>query len=238
MKTRSRYHTIDFIRGLALISMIIYHTCYDLAYIFSYPLPWFSTTGAYIWQQSIVITFIFISGISFSFSHNPIKRGLITLGGAFLLTLVTFFAMPDELVVFGVLHFLGLATLLTAMMRPLLKKINPVIGFIGFILCFVLTKQVPAGGILPNSFYQSTIGFIVGLPSASFVSSDYVPLIPWLFLYLTGYYLYQLILQKKRLPDWIIGINIPIINQAGHYSFLIYLIHQPVIYGILLLLNW
>lgn len=230
---------IDFIRGFALISMIIYHTCYDLAYIFDYSMPWFFTKQAYYWQQSIVITFILISGMSFLFSRNPMRRGLITLGGACLLTATTYFAMPSELVVFGVLHFLGLATLLTALINPLLKKIKPSYGFIIFLALFLLSKQTP---LLPQSVtvlprILSKLGFIVGLPSPDFVSSDYVPMIPWLFLYFTGYYLSPIIFQKKRLPDWIINTNVAIINQAGRYSFLIYLIHQPIIYGLLLLLN-
>ena len=48
-----RYSLLDNLRGLTLISMVMYHTVWDMVYIYENDWDWFKGNQAYIWQQSI-----------------------------------------------------------------------------------------------------------------------------------------------------------------------------------------
>ena len=64
------------------------------------------------------------------------------------------------------------------------------------------------------------------------MSSDYFSLLPWLLLFWTGFHLYRLRPETPALPD----IRLPGFSVLGRHSLLIYLLHQPVVYGLLALL--
>ena len=49
----SRSGTLDSLRGLTLVSMIAYHTCWDLVYLYGFDWGWYRSCQAYVWQQSI-----------------------------------------------------------------------------------------------------------------------------------------------------------------------------------------
>lgn len=233
---RNRLDLLDGLRGLALCNMIVYHLLYDLVYLFGVSIPWYTGYGAYLWQQGICWSFILISGISFRLGKKPQQRGLLVFGCALILTAVTYFIMPDQLVVFGILHFLGLAMLLTAWMHPLLKKIPSGFGLIGAGALFLFTKGIFQGflGIgdwalvsLPRAFYQQNFLFWLGFPSTAFSSSDYFPLLPWIFLFWAGYYLWDILEGASFLR-----VRIPLLSTVGRYSLWIYMAHQPIIYGV------
>ena len=66
----------------------------------------------------------------------------------------------------------------------------------------------------------------------AFASSDYFALLPWLFLFWTGFYLYRLRPEIPALPD----IRLPGLSVISRHSLLLYLLHQPVLYAALVLL--
>ena len=47
---RQRYGALDWIRGITLISMILYHGAWDLVYMFGVNWDWYRSKGAYAWQ--------------------------------------------------------------------------------------------------------------------------------------------------------------------------------------------
>ena len=59
---RRRSGTLDSLRGLTLVSMMAYHACWDLVYLYGMPWDWYRSFWAYAWQQSICCTFILLSG--------------------------------------------------------------------------------------------------------------------------------------------------------------------------------
>ena len=77
--SRARRPGLDTIRGLTLLSMMAYHACWDLVYLFHCDWAWYRSFGAYLWQQSICWTFILLSGYCVSLGRHPLRRGLITL---------------------------------------------------------------------------------------------------------------------------------------------------------------
>ena len=75
----------------------------------------------------------------------------------------------------------------------------------------------------------------LGFRNAHYASSDYFPMVPFFFLYLFGVWMGKKIVAGK-FPDWFYKINIPGMDAVGRKSIWIYLIHQPVIYGIVWLI--
>ena len=110
---RRRSGTLDSLRGLTLVSMMAYHACWDLVYLYGMPWDWYRSFWAYAWQQSICCTFILLSGYCWQMGRHPLRRGLMSFCGGAAVSLVTLVVMPEEPVRFGVLTFLGAAALLT-----------------------------------------------------------------------------------------------------------------------------
>lgn len=198
---RFRSGTLDSLRGLTLFSMIAYHLCWDLVYLRGLPWAWYNGFWAYIWQQSICCTFILLSGYCCQASRHPIRRGAISFCGGAAVSLVTLVVMPEEPVRFGVLTFLGTAALLTVPLRPLLARIPPRLGLILSFSLFLLARDVNHGYLgfawvpllrLPRGWYTNLATAGLGFPGPAFASSDYFALLPWLFLFWTGFYLYRL----------------------------------------------
>ena len=119
---RRRYHGLDTLRGVTLVSMMAYHACWDLVYIFGMDWDWYESFGAYLWQQSICWTFILLSGYCVQMGRHRLRRGLLAFGGGALVSAVTFFFMPEDLVFWGVLSLLGAAVLLTIPLEGLLWR--------------------------------------------------------------------------------------------------------------------
>ena len=123
---RRRSGTLDSLRGLTLVSMMAYHACWDLVYLYGMPWDWYRSFWAYAWQQSICCTFILLSGYCWQMGRHPLRRGLMSFCGGAAVSLVTLAVMPEEPVRFGVLTFLGAAALLTVPLRPFLDRVPPV----------------------------------------------------------------------------------------------------------------
>lgn len=239
-KSFHRSGTLDSLRGITLISMIAYHACWDLVYLYGFDWDWYRSQGAYFWQQSICCTFILLSGFCWQMGRKPLRRGLMSFFGGVVVSLVTLAVMPSEPVRFGVLTFLGTAALLTVPLRRLLDRLPARPGLALSFSLFLLTRDVNRGFLgfanvpicrPPASWYANTLTAGLGFPDPGFVSSDYFSLLPWLFLFWAGYYLYQLRPAEPVLPD----LYLPLVTAMGRHSLLIYLLHQPVIYCVLAL---
>jgi uncharacterized membrane protein len=237
--SRARWDGLDTLRGVTLVSMIAYHACWDLAYIFRVNMPWYGNYAAYLWQQSICWTFLLLSGYCFHLGHHRLQRGLVTFGCGALVSAVTWLFMPEDRVFFGVLSLLGAAQLLTVLLDPLLRRIPPRAGLVASFSLFLLCREVNSGYLgfagehlltLPTGLYHDLLTVCLGFPPAGFFSTDYFPLLPWLFLFLTGYFLFPL--RQEDPPR----LRLPGVTVMGRHSLLLYLLHQPLVYGTLCLL--
>ena len=231
---------LDTIRGITLLSMMLYHTCWDLVFLFGKKIPGYSGLGGYVWQQSICWTFILLAGFCWSLGSHHLKRGLIVFGSGILITFVTLLVMPESRVIFGVLTLIGSCMLLLIPMEKLLLKLRAEIGLAGSFLLFLLFRNVNTGYLgfenwnilkLPDGFYENLFTTYLGFPQKGFFSADYFSLLPWFFLFLTGFYLYQLV-QKNHMMEKLFSWGVPGFDVIGRHSLLIYLLHQPVVFGI------
>lgn len=140
-----RYALLDELRGLDLLSMIGYHACWDLIFLFGMSAAWYTGWQGHLWQQSICWVFILLSGFCLPLGHRPLRRGLIVSGAGVLVTAVTLLFMPEDRVVFGVLTLLGAAMLITGLLQPLLQKIPAWAGLVVSLLLFAATYHTQDG---------------------------------------------------------------------------------------------
>ncbi len=249
---KTRFHLIDEFRGFLLINMIAFHAIWDLVYILGRNWQWFRSDGAFIWQQAVCWSFILVSGFCWQMSRHALKRGLLVFGAGIVITLATLIFMPDSRVIFGVLTMIGSSMLLMIPCHKIFHKINPWMGAMISFFIFLFVYPVSDGylGIgeteiiaLPGEWYCNMFSTYLGFPEPGFWSTDYFPVLPWFFLYATGYFLYSI--YRKRM-DTGIGEKVTQLLSAsictplgwmGRNSLIIYMLHQPIVYGVLVLVN-
>ena len=219
----ARYALLDELRGLDLVSMMFYHGCWDLVYLFGIQADWYYGLPGHLWQQSICWVFILLSGFCVQLGHHTLRRGAQVFGAGALVTAVTLLFMPEDRVVFGVLTLLGSAMLLTGLLEKPLRHIPPAAGYLGFgSLCLWL----------PRTLYANYVTAYFGFYPWWFYSTDYFALLPWLFLFWVGYFLYGVVGRQRM--EFLRRSVCPPLGWLGRHSLLLYLLHQPVIYGVLL----
>jgi len=221
-----RIWELDVLKGIALLLMIYFHIIYDLDVLFQYEVDSSSLFNDFTAKASGSL-FIFTAGISSYLTRNNILRAGRILGIALGLTLLTYLYDPGMVITFGILHLLGTSILLSRLFRRLPA----------FLLMFLGTALIlgaPALTSLPVSPHW--LLFPVGLNPQAFVSSDYYPLLPWFGVFLlgngTGKWLYRekRSLFKNEAAD-------SLLVKAGRHTLAIYLLHQPLIIGVLTLLH-
>ncbi len=238
---QERYHLLDGLRGLTLVSMILYHGMYDLVELYGVSVGWFFRTPGYIWQQSICWTFILLSGFCWRLGKEPLKRGLLIFMGGLLITVVTFLFLPSERILFGILSFTGAAMMVLTFLSGILQKVPAWAGLAGSAGLFFLTRNVNSGYLgfesivlcrLPSVFYRNTGTAALGFPGPGFFSGDYFSFIPWIFLYLCGYFLYGVLMNRESVKRFLShSAGVP--GWIGKHSFWIYMLHQPLLLLIL-----
>lgn len=234
-----RYALLDELRGLDLVSMMLYHACWDLVFLFDVNMRWYAGTPGRLWQQTICWVFILLPGFCAPFGRYMLRRGTVVFGAGAVVTLATLVFMPEGRVIFGVLTFLGAAMLLTGVLEPLLKKVMPAVGLAVSAVLFAVCYPVGLGWVglggwklmLPQSLYANYFTAFLGFYPDWFYSADYFGLLPWLFLFWAGYYLHKAVGRRRMEP--LRRPVCPALGWMGRHSLLLYLLHQPVIYGVL-----
>lgn len=235
----SRYALLDELRGLDLISMMLFHVCWDLVFLFDMNMRWYAGTPGRLWQQSICWVFILLSGFCVPLGRHMLRRGTVVFGAGAVVTLATLVFMPEGRVIFGVLTFLGTAMLLTGVLEPVLKRTPPLVGLAVSAVLFAVCYPVGSGWVglggwklmLPQSLYANYFTAFFGFYPDWFYSTDYFGLLPWLFLFWVGYYLHKAVGRRRMEP--LRRSVCPPLGWMGRHSLLLYLLHQPVIYGVL-----
>lgn len=210
MRKPDRVCLLDELRGLAVLLMIFYHGAYDAVYIFRFTgSGWFTSAPMDFLQRYIAVSFILIAGIMGRYSRSNFRRGVKTFLCGLLVTAVTLLVMPSERILFGILHFLGAAMMLLGLCEPLLRKIPAAAGVLLSAVLYLATDSIGQGWIglgpvrleLPRALYDVGFLFPLGLHPLIFASADYYPLLPWIFLFLAGYWLGVAFLQR-RAPEF------------------------------------
>ncbi|MCM1524926.1 MAG: DUF1624 domain-containing protein [Ruminococcus sp.] len=239
---KERIAVLDVLRGAAMILVVIYHILYDMKYIYRFDVPRALTPGQpeLEFVHTCFLWVLFgVSGICCGYSRDPLKRGAFLYIVGFLITVTTALFMPDELIVFGVLSCFGACMVITAFIKPLLDKADfRVILIISLLLWFTLSDLYRSGYIhlgfadiavqLPKS---CDFLYPIGIRGEHFKSSDYFPVIPYIFMFLSGHALYRPISEHKFPRRFYTAFSSGggALGFIGRHSLIIYAVHQPLL---------
>lgn len=241
-----RYYLLDAIRGICILGMIVYHTLFDIVAFFGVNLSSAFMTAVDIVRDFGACCFIALSGICIHFGKKPFKRSIILFAASALVSIVTYIVLPSMPVIFGILNFMWLASVIIYPLKGFFDKMPaPLCSAVCFIL-FIVTFEVSDRYLgyygfkivpLPECLYGNYITALFGFPFLEFSSSDYFPLIPWIFMFFFGFFLWNVISRNKNVLR-ILSFRIRFFEKIGKYSLYIYIAHQPVVMGILLLIAY
>jgi uncharacterized membrane protein len=234
----ARLWEVDAARTAAIAMMVVYHVGYDVGQFGpSVAIDPFSG-GWRALQVACGSSFLFVVGVSLAISNargrarglpgwplyrRHLRRAAQVAAAALLVTLVTWIALGDDYVRFGILHCIAVAMVV----GPLLLPLGPV-------------NLILAGGVLlagmallrgPESDIPGLL--LVGVPLEGGAGVDWYPLLPWLAPVLVGLVVGQALYPggvrgawgaRLPTPPWARGVGAP-----GRHALPIYLVHQPIL---------
>lgn len=231
---QGRLDFVDLVRGLALLAMAIYHFAYDLSFfgLIETDVP---TDPAWrIFARSIAGSFLVLVGFSLVLAtrkrlNGPaiLKRLGTVVAAAALVTVGTAYAIPQDFIFFGILHHIALASVLALLFLRLPTLAIAAAAVASFALpSFIAAEWLDEPWLVWLGFSR--------LPLRS---ADFVPLFPWFGCTLAGMVLGRLALPHlQRLGRWRArAMPSRVLAWSGRHSLFVYLVHQPVLIGSLLL---
>ncbi len=227
---RERIWELDALRGFCIVCVIFVHFMFDLVYFLGKQVD-FPPLYTFIQQYGGAI-FVVLSGCCATLGSRSFRRGVLVFGCGMLITLVTFgmyrmgMAASDVVVKFGVLHLLGICM----MLYPLLKKLPTTA------LSVLAAAIVAIGYAIQGMRFSVRWLFPLGFVYPGFTSSDFFPLLPQLGWFLLGIVIGRTLYHEKRtlLPGTAQDFFLfRFFQWCGRQSLWIYLLHQPVVYGLI-----
>ena len=227
---KSRIWELDALRGVCILCVIVVHFLFDLSFFGGLDL---TLPAWYVFLQEYGgAIFVVLSGVCVTLGSKSVRRGLIVFSCGMLITAVTYgmyrlgMSGADVVVKFGVLHLLGVCMLV----YPAFKKLPPAaLTVLGLVIA--ITGYAIRGVVVPQRWL-----FPLGLTYEGFTSSDYFPLFPQLGYFLIGAAIGKTAYREKRtlLPGSFQKTGIArFFCWCGRQSLFIYLLHQPIVYGLL-----
>jgi len=240
---KNRFIELDLFRGLAIALMIFGHFLWDLDYFGIAPI----NSEIYIQlQRTVPPLFFLLVGICLAVSINKkhdlsldenkkyknhlLLRGIKIFSLGMVLTTITMIFLPERPIIFGVLHFIGLSIVLSVFFLRF-RIYNILIGLL------FLAISIPIGQYVIAT--PTVLHLAIGLHQANFweYTTDYFPLLPWFGVVLFGIglgnILYKDNKRRFRFPDISKYKPVALFSWLGRHSLAVYLLHQPVIAGVL-----
>src|SRR3989344_3536439 len=226
---QERIHSIDFIRGIAILMMVWFHFLFDLNYLGFVQISLYEGFWG-IFQKATISLFLLLVGVGIAISRNSkkenfafhiIKRSAFLFAIALLISAVTFVLFPQDWIYFGIIHMIAVSLLFSIPFSG--SKIPALIaGLTAIILpAFINTQKIGIDFLFWLGFSN---------PSQSF---DFVPLIPWFGLVLVGIYIGNSLMKILEEFDKVPIVKNRTMAWLGKNSLAMYLLHQPIIFGIL-----
>lgn len=212
--------------------MIFLHVIWDLDFYDVMPLD----TTIYSLNKIVSFTFFLVAGISVSLAYRKkstyqiMKHGIWIFNVGMGLTIITLFLIPQRPIYFGVLHCIGLSLLISI---PFIRfKKYAVFPAFCAIIAGLVIDAIPVQS-------PSIVQLILGLHQSNIwqYTIDYFPVLPWLGVVLLGVAVGNIIYKdgkrQFRLPDIGSYKSTRLVSFLGKNSLYVYLVHQPIIIGII-----
>lgn len=237
--TNTRIEVLDLARGVALVAMTVFHFGFDLELLAIKEPGYISQPHWKYFARAIASSFLFLTGFSLYLSHGTgIRwsgwnvRMIKIVAASLIITIATYFATPEQYIFFGILHAIAFAGVAGLLFLRMPWQLIVVIAIGVFALRYYGRTE-----LLDAPFWYWT-----GLSAANPNSSDYVPVFPWFSAPLLGIAFAKLSTQM----NWLESFAKPQLNQTparllkfmGRNSLVYYLLHQPVMIGIMLSALW
>jgi len=238
-----RFDRIDALRGVAMVWMTIFHFCFDLQH-FGYWAQDFRGDPFWTWQRTAIVSlFLFCAGLSQAVAFAQglrwsrfWQRWRLVAGCAVLVSIGSYLMFPRSFIYFGVLH--GLAVML--IVARLTAGWGRALWWFGALAIGSKFAAAYAIGLSDhllffNAKYLNWLGWISQKP----FTEDYVPVFPWLGVMWWGMACGQWLLRTR--VDWL-RAPLPQVMRPlallGRWSLSYYMLHQPVLMGLLLAFGW
>jgi uncharacterized membrane protein len=224
-----RLVALDLARSGALLAMAVFHFTFDLE-LFGFAAPGTTMLPGWRWLAYLTAgSFLFLVGVGLVLGHGRGIRWrgfgwrlLKIVAAAVVITAVTWVAIPDAFIFFGILHAIAAASLLGLAFLRL-----PVPVLLGLGVAVIWLPQAVRFDALNAPWFWWT-----GLQSIGIRSVDYVPVFPWFGPVLFGIACARLMTRAglwKRLARWQAGPLARALAWSGRHSLAVYLLHQPVL---------
>jgi uncharacterized membrane protein len=241
MGEAGRLDRVDLLRATAMLWMTVYHFCFDLKYHGLIDQD-FYRDPFWTWQRAAIVSlFLFTAGLSQAVALHRGQtwsrfwmRWRQVAGAALLVTVGSLLMFPNSFIYFGVLHGIAVMLILIRLTAGWGAWLWP-LGALAIGAKFagpLLIEAIAGLGIL-NSNWLNWLGLISRLP----ITEDYVPLLPWLGVMWWGMAAGRWALRHR--PDWLGSGDTPAsglkrgIVVLGQWSLSYYLLHQPVMLGLI-----
>ncbi|RVU98359.1 DUF1624 domain-containing protein [Coriobacteriales bacterium OH1046] len=233
-----RIRLFDTLRGASVLSMMLFHLAYDMVFFYGIGSDaWFSSPLIPFWRSSISWSFLAIAGAMCTFSRSNFKRAALYLGVALAIYAATSLIDAGMAISFGIIYCMGACTLAVAILSCLGFAPKGYGWAASFLIAFLMLLTLPQGRIslfsitlleLPGSLYHTGALSWLGIPGVDFVSADYYPLLPYLFLFLAGWSC-GLVWKEGGYADPLWDFSIKPFDFLGRHALPIYVMHQPLL---------
>lgn len=247
-----RYAAIDMLRGAAMVWMTLFHFCFDLQHFGYLQANFYNDPFWTLQRTAIVGLFVFCAGLGQSVAlqqQQPAGRfwrrwGQIA-GCALAVSLGSWFMFPQGYIYFGILHGMAVMLLLARLLGPTAWGRGWRIGLLVALCLLLPALAAQAHAQWPGlEFLNQRTWSVLGLISRKPVTEDYAPLFPWLGVMLLALGSGQWLLRRHRQAlartSGALADYAPLRGLAflGRWSLSYYMLHQPVLLGLLGLRAW
>ena len=226
--TGTRLTSLDIARTLAVACMVVFHFTFDLALFGHIDPGTMSQPFWYYFARMIAGSFLFLSGVSLWLAHGQTirwpsfwKRWAMIAAAAALVTLASIWLVPGGPIWFGILHAMAATALIGLIFRRLPWPVT--LSLAALIFATAWGPRFPA--------FDPLWLVWTGLAETRPMMGDYVPLVPWAAPALAG----LAIAKALKLHQWR-GTQPSRLTRAltfpGRHSLIIYLVHQPILFGL------
>jgi uncharacterized membrane protein len=224
-----RLTRLDAARGAALLPMALYHGAWDLSVFGWIEADVAAGTGWTLLARATTIAFLVIAGMGLALAtraeqawRRALRRVLRIAAAAGLVSLGTWWFAPENMVLFGILHAIALGSLLAWPLRR-----AP-----GWLLLALAAAAIALPALVRDAAFAGGAWTWFGLSPEPSIALDHVPLLPWWGCLLLGLVAGRSLPEAERGAP---GVLTRLAAWAGRHSLAIYLLHQPLFIGALML---